>query len=216
MWLSLFKPRRGKAIPEPRSERAPELTEVEQLVARARAAGLPLERDRLFREAAQAAVRLMTPAVRSFCREQLGGDEGLGDEATQQAWLVFWRVLPRFEGRSQLSTFVFGIAKNVCRDLRKLRRLEQGDEVEVFEWPDHDDRLEAERRRVAMVKAVEGLEPAARWLLEQRLVEERSYREILPVYRALFGEAIGTEEGLRSAFFKAKAALKAALGGRDE
>lgn len=211
MWLSLFKPRRGPATPEPT-----ELTKIEQLVARARSATLPLERDRLYREAAQAAVRVMTPNLRSFCRLQLGGDEGLGDEATQQTWLVFWRVLPRFEGRSQLSTFVFGIAKNVCRDLRRLHKMEQGDEVEVFEWPDHDDRLETERRKRAMVKAVEGLEPAARWLLEQRLVEERSYREILPVYRALFGEAIGSEEGLRSAFFKAKAALKAALGGRDE
>lgn len=212
MWLSLFKPRRGAAAPE----LTPELLEIEGLVAKARAATLPLERDRLFREAAQAAVRVMTPNLRSFCRAQLGGDEGLGDEATQQAWLVFWRVLPRFEARSTLSTFVFGIAKNVCRDVRKLRRLEQGDEVEVFEWPDHDDRLDAERRKRAMVEAVEGLQPAARWLLEQRLVEERSYREILPVYRALFGEGIASEEGLRTVFFKAKAALKAALGGRHE
>lgn len=208
MFLSLFKPRRGEVTPE--------LAEVERLVSRAFAASLPLERDELLRQAAQTAVRVMTPSVRRFCREQLGGDEALGDEATQQTWLVFWRVLPRFEARSQLSTYIFGIAKNICRDLRKLRRLEGGEEVEEIEWPDHDDRLEAERRRRAMAVAVDGLAPAARWLLEQRLVEERSYREILPVYRRLFGEAMSTEEGLRTAFFKAKAALKKALGGRDE
>lgn len=210
LFLSLFKRRRGEA--------SPELAEVERLIARAQRATAPLERDELFRHAAHATVRAMSPAIRRFCRDQLGGDEGLGDEAAQQTWLTFWRVLPRFEGRSQLSTFLFGVARNVCSDLRRLRRHERADlpESERSEWPDHDDRLEQARRREALAAAVQTLDPASRWLLMQRLVEERNYREILPIYQALFGGAITTEEGLRSAFFKAKRALITALGGSDD
>jgi RNA polymerase sigma factor (sigma-70 family) len=205
--LAFFKRRRDDA--------SPELVEVERLVAKARASMAPLERDALYRDAAHATVRAMATPVRRFCRDRMG-DDALGDEAAQQTWLVFWRVLPRFEGRSRLTSFLFGIARNTCNDLRRLRKMEVLEGQEVVVWPDFDDRIERERRHRAMASAVATLGPAARWLLEQRLIEERSYGEILPVYQAIFGPGISTEEGLRTLFFKAKRELIAALGGRDE
>lgn len=207
--LSLFKRRR-----EPPS---PELADVERLVTEARRTDQPLRKDELYRAAAHAAVRAIGPGVRKYCRDLLG-DDHLGDEAAQQTWVVFWRVLERFEGRSQLSTFIFGIARRVCSDLRRARGrpLPEPDPTEPSHWPDPTHQLDGERRRRAMARAVLTLEPAQRWLLEQRLVEERSYREILPLYQALFGPSINSEEGLRAAIFKAKRRLIEALGGTDD
>ncbi|MCW5981800.1 MAG: sigma-70 family RNA polymerase sigma factor [Bryobacteraceae bacterium] len=41
-------------------------------------------------------------------------DEGLAQDAAQDAFLRVWRALPYFEGRSSPSTWVYAIARNVC------------------------------------------------------------------------------------------------------
>ncbi len=51
------------------------------------------------------------------------GDEHLAEDATQETFLRVHRALPGFEGRSQFSTWLFGIARNVGLDsLRRQRR----------------------------------------------------------------------------------------------
>ena len=51
------------------------------------------------------------------------------------------------------------------------------------------------------------------WLLWARVVDQRSYAEMLPAYQAQFGASIATPEGLRTAVFHAKRRLLASLEG---
>jgi RNA polymerase sigma-70 factor, ECF subfamily len=44
------------------------------------------------------------------------------DDAAQDVWMVVHRRLPEFEGRSQLKTWLFGIALNVNRNRRRSER----------------------------------------------------------------------------------------------
>ena len=57
-------------------------------------------------------------------------DEGLAEDAAQDAFLRVWRALPQFEGRSSLSTWVYTITRNVC--LTRVRKLASESRAEVF------------------------------------------------------------------------------------
>lgn len=55
-------------------------------------------------------------------------DEALAEEAAQEVFLRVWRALPRFEGRSAISTWIYAITRNFCltrvarRAFEELRR----------------------------------------------------------------------------------------------
>jgi len=46
-------------------------------------------------------------------------DREAADDVIQEAWLTFWRTLDRFEGRSSLRTWLFGILTNLARARRR-------------------------------------------------------------------------------------------------
>jgi len=46
-------------------------------------------------------------------------DREAADDVIQEAWLTFWRTLGRFEGRSSLRTWLFGILTNLARARRR-------------------------------------------------------------------------------------------------
>lgn len=80
--------------------------------------------DRLLRE--------HQPAIHAVCRRIAGNDTDALD-ATQDAMIAVVRGLPRFDGRSKFSTWVYRIATNACLDeLRRRRRRP------VVGLPEHD------------------------------------------------------------------------------
>jgi RNA polymerase sigma-70 factor (ECF subfamily) len=63
-------------------------------------------------------------------------DRAMAEDTTQDVFLRIWRALPGFAGQSQLSTWIYAIAKNGClSELRKRRptvSLDQNDDDESY------------------------------------------------------------------------------------
>ena len=101
---------------------------------------------------------------------RLGVREADLPDAVQDVFLVVHRKLPDFEGRSKVSTWLFGIAMRVARDRQRLAhvRRQVGDEEAVLAFADEsaDVGAEAERRQAAtLLEAILDAMP-----LEQRAV----------------------------------------------
>ncbi len=101
---------------------------------------------------------------------KLGVRESDLPDAVQDVFVVVHRKLPEFEGRSKVSTWLFGIAMRVARDRQRLAhvRRQVGDEEAVLAFADEsaDVGAEAERRQAAaMLEAILDSLP-----LEQRAV----------------------------------------------
>jgi RNA polymerase sigma-70 factor (ECF subfamily) len=75
-------------------------------------------------EAFRRLVEAQRPALHSFCYRMLGSFHD-AEDALQETMLRIWRGLPRYEGRSALSTWLYRIATNVCLDAigRRPKRL---------------------------------------------------------------------------------------------
>src|SRR4051794_7946530 len=74
------------------------------------------------RDAIESLLRQQLPAVAALCR-RLAGNRADGEDATQEALMAIVRGLPKFDGRSRFSTWVFRVATNACIDeLRRRKR----------------------------------------------------------------------------------------------
>jgi RNA polymerase sigma-70 factor (ECF subfamily) len=62
------------------------------------------------------------------CAVSMLGDGGDADDAVQETFMRAWRAIDRFDGRSQLSTWLYRVCVNVCLNhIRKRKRHEASD-----------------------------------------------------------------------------------------
>lgn len=90
---------------------------------------------------------------------RLCGDRDLAADLTQETYQKAWRALPRFDGRSQLFTWLYRIAYttflNHVRRPRRMTSLDEPDAIDVRdESPRADDVLEENEEAEHLRKAV--------------------------------------------------------------
>lgn len=109
-------------------------------------------------------VRQLTPAVYKIAYSMMGNEHDAQD-AAQDTFIKVFKALPHFRGDSQLSTWVYRIAVNTCKDtLRALGRYQtvSPDDEDVFlQIPDGaptpEDTAITKEKQAAVRAAVEKL-----------------------------------------------------------
>jgi RNA polymerase sigma-70 factor, ECF subfamily len=139
------------------------------------------------RDALDRLLRRHYDRIHAVCRRIAGGSRD-ADDAAQEAMIGIVRGLPRFDGRSAFSTWVYRIATNAALDeLRRRKRRPHLSAVDDGERPlDIVDvaasgRLEAVAERMAIDDALEQLGDEFRAAVVLRDVADLDYAEIAEV-----------------------------------
>jgi RNA polymerase sigma-70 factor (ECF subfamily) len=120
--------------------------------------------------------------VYRVARRMLGNHEDAAD-VTQEVFIRVHRALPRFDGRSKLSTWVYRIAVNLCLDVRaRLNRFPLLDDDDqrptAASAPDVADDVVARETQRLVANAVALLPPRQRAMLALRLYQDLPYQDI--------------------------------------
>jgi RNA polymerase sigma-70 factor, ECF subfamily len=163
------------------------------------------------RSALESLLRAHQPQVFAVCRRITGHDADAFD-ATQEALIAIVRGLPRFDGRSRFSTWVFRVATNACLDevRRRNRRPLPGLPDDPGTGPQHtsDGPLldETVAERMVVDSALAGLPPGFRAAVVLRDVCGLDYAEIADILDIPPGT-------VRSRIARGRAEVAKALGG---
>ncbi|MGB3054799.1 MAG: sigma-70 family RNA polymerase sigma factor [Acidimicrobiales bacterium] len=135
-------------------------------------------------------LRRHQPQIHAVCRRITGNDTDALD-ATQEALIAIVRGLPRFDGRSKFSTWVYRVTTNVCLDeLRRRKRrptpIETGSPEGGNDRSDTTsvgvDRVgDAVSSRLLVDQALAGLAPEFRAAVVLRDICQLDYAEIAEV-----------------------------------
>ncbi len=122
------------------------------------------------------------------------------EEATAEVFFQVWRSAKKFKGMSKVSTWLFGIARNVSMNvLRKRRR-----RFQTIEIMDHDavwEEIEIEEDVELLRRAIEKLPPPHKEVIHLAFYEELPYSDIAQI--------IGVPENtVKTRVFYAKKKLK--------
>jgi RNA polymerase sigma-70 factor (ECF subfamily) len=137
---------------------------------------------------------------------RLTGQAALAEDCTQDCFIAAWRALPRFEGRSQFSTWLHRIAVNAVLTQRRRRhgdplrdaRELDGEALQLRNGEEAADTIDVER-------ALRRLPPGARDVLVLVGIYGHSHEEAA----AMLDIAIGTS---KAQLHRARRLLAAQLG----
>ncbi len=141
-----------------------------------------------------------------FC---LTGDKELSEEVVQETFLVAVKNIDKFEGKSKLSTWLCGIAKNIS--YKKLKKdnnlknisLEELNDIVIFENLPEELICEKESK-IETIKKLQMLDEETKNVMYLRIYAELSYEEI--------AEVMGKSASwARVVFFRGKQKMKGLL-----
>jgi RNA polymerase sigma-70 factor (ECF subfamily) len=125
------------------------------------------------------------------------GDRQVAEEVAQDVFLALFRSLSRFRGDAQLSTWIFRVVVNHCKNRRLYRRRRHMDKHEALEGeskdndapgrqiadegPGTDAALHAQEAGVLLQEALERLDEEPRQIIVLRDIQDLSYEEIADI-----------------------------------
>ncbi|MCC6877707.1 MAG: sigma-70 family RNA polymerase sigma factor [Sandaracinaceae bacterium] len=126
------------------------------------------------------------------CAVQMLGGGGDADDAVQETFVRAWRAIDRFDGRSQLSTWLYRVCVNVCLNhLRKRKRNDASDlgdpkipEPEADPTQGQTDprhTMEARQMQDRLSDALAGLSESLRTTVMMVLVEGMPQKDVAQV-----------------------------------
>jgi RNA polymerase sigma-70 factor (ECF subfamily) len=169
-------------------------------------------------EAFQAIFRRFGRPVQAFIYHMLG-DRSTAEELTQETFVRAYRRLDRMEAGSKLSTWLFGIARNVVREeIRDKRRsLRKADLNDTTALPLRDERADPDQNFMtrelqrAIWRSLRGLSDDQRIVFVLKLLHRMRYEEI----SVITGSSIGKlKTDLRRARLQVRQKLQPYLAGR--
>lgn len=108
-------------------------------------------------------------------------------EAALEVFYRFYKDIKRFNGRCKISTYLYQIAKNLCKDILKKKKiktlsLENIDAILSDTFSPEKIYLEKEKRKEA-ISCLSGLDDTYREVLILRELENFSYKEISEILK---------------------------------
>ena len=161
--------------------------------------------------AARLLVSRLGPRVYGYCFRMLR-DSAEAEDVTQEALVRLWKIAPDWQqGAAKVSTWVFQVAGNLCRDRlrRSGRSQELDDQMTDDSAPAQTEVLMQKDRAQALDAALAALPDRQREAVILRHIEGLSNPEIAGIMD------IGVE-AVESLTARGKRALKAILAGRKE
>ncbi len=149
----------------------------------------------------EAVYREHSASVYRFLYAKTGSAE-LAEELTQETFYQAVKSIDRFDGSSKITTFLFGIAKNVW--LNEYRRRKKAPvslaDTEAVAVPSAERDVLSKMGREDILRAIHGIPDPAREVLYLRLLGSLSFAEI--------GSILGqTENWSRVTYYRAKQQL---------
>ena len=148
------------------------------------------------REAYSEVVRRYQNRVFSMCLRWMGS-RSIAEEVAQDVFLALFKALPRFRGDAQLSTWVYRVTVNHCknRDLYRRRRAHgrhdsihgsrDDDDAPVRQYADEgpgtESRTHQSEASALLQEALNALDEDQRQIIVLRDVEDLSYEEIAEI-----------------------------------
>jgi RNA polymerase sigma-70 factor (ECF subfamily) len=139
------------------------------------------------------------------CLRSLGVNDAALDDAVQDVFIVVQRKLSSFEGRSELATWLYGIALRVARRYRARARAEMApraelDAVDVPDGVDAESQLEHSERLVLARRALDALDDEKREVFVLSQVEQMSAPEIAAIVGVPVNTVYSRLRAARAAF----------------
>lgn len=118
----------------------------------------------------------MQARVYTYCFSLVGNEED-AEELTSEVFFQVWKSAKNFRGQSKATTWLFGIARNLCMNHLRKRKIKF---LEITEWDAVYDPNEEEHDYdpELLKKAMEKLSPLHREVLYLAYYEDMSYHEI--------------------------------------